>query len=107
MANIRLDYPIGSLTQDEAKARLQALGEYLTSKHGIAVVWTGDRATIKGKYLVVGIEGTFSFEGKNAVFDGKDPGFLWRGKAKEYINNKLKQYLDAGTKLEDLPRKAS
>ncbi len=102
---MRIEYPLGSISQADAKARLQALGDYLTAKHGITVTWDGERAVIKGKYLVVGIDGTFTFEGTNAIFDGKDPGFLWRGKAKEYINNKLKQYLDPNTKLEDLPRK--
>ena len=104
MSSMKVDYPLGSMTREEAKQRLQALGDYLQSKHGIAVVWNGESATVKGKYLVVGIEGALKFEGQTAVFEGKDPGFLWRGKAKEYLHNKLQVYLDPKTKLEDLPR---
>jgi hypothetical protein len=91
-------------SNEEAKARLQALGEYFQNKHGIAVTWSGDRATVKGKYLVVGIEGELSFEPGKAIFEGKDPGMLWRGKARDYISEKLKTYLDASHKLEELKR---
>jgi hypothetical protein len=104
MSNLRVEFPLGPLSKEDATARLTALGAYLTSKHGIQVTWNGDSATVRGKYLVVGIEGTLKFEGAKAVFDGKDPGFLWRGKAKDYLANKLSVYLNPATKLEDLPR---
>lgn len=103
--SLRVDYPLSAMSQEEAKARLAALGEYLGNKHGIQVVWNGDRATVKGKYLVVTIDGSLSFQGGKAVFEGKDPGFLWRSKAKDYLQNKLTTYLDPKTKLEDLPRR--
>ena len=106
MSNLRVEFPLGSMSKEDAKARLAALGEYLTNKHGIQVAWSGDSATVKGKYLVVQIDGSLKFEGNNAVFDGKDPGFLWRGKAKDYLANKLGQYLDPKKKLEELPRSA-
>lgn len=105
MSSMRVEYPLGSMSKDEAKARLSALGDYLAAKHGIQVAWNGDSATVHGKYLVVTIEGTLTFSGTTAVFDGKDPGFLWRGKAKDYLQGKLSAYLDPGTKLEELPRK--
>jgi hypothetical protein len=104
MSNMRVEYPLGSLSPDDAKARLIALGEYLTRKHGIQVTWSGDAATVRGKYLVVTIDGSLRFEGGKAVFDGKDPGLLWRGKARDYLTNKLATYLDPARKLEDLPR---
>jgi hypothetical protein len=104
MANMRVEYPLGPLSKDDAKARLTALGEYLSKKHGIQVTWSGDSATVRGKYMVVAIEGSLSFQGDRAVFDGKDPGFLWRGKAKDYLHGKLALYLDPAKKLEDLPK---
>jgi hypothetical protein len=103
--SFRVDYPLGSMSQEDARARLAALGDYLGNRHGIHVTWTGDRASVKGKYMVVAIEGSLAFEGAKAVFEGKDPGFLWRGKAKEYLHGKLATYLDPSTKIEDLPRK--
>jgi hypothetical protein len=102
--SFRVDYPLGDMSPEDAKARLGALGEYLGNRHGIQVVWTGDRATVKGKYMVVAIDGSLAFEGGKAVFEGKDPGFLWRGKAKEYLQNKLSMYLDPTRTLDDLPR---
>jgi len=105
MSNLRVEYPLGSLSKEEAKARLSALGDYLVNKHGIQVTWNGDAATVRGKYMVVNIEGSLAFQGDKAVFDGKDPGFLWRGKAKDYLLGKLSAYLNPAKKLEDLPRR--
>jgi len=103
--SMRIEYPLGSLTKDDALARLKALGEYFTNKHQIAVNWTGERAQVKGKYMIVSIEGSLSFDGTKAIFDGKDPGMLWRGKAKDYLTAKLAKYLDPRTPLDDLPRR--
>jgi Putative polyhydroxyalkanoic acid system protein (PHA_gran_rgn) len=105
MSNLRVEYPLGTLSQEDAKARLVALGEYLQNKHGINVTWNGDVGTVRGKYLVVGIEGSMSITADKAVFDGKDPGMLWRGKAKDYLASKLALYLDPKKALADLPRR--
>jgi hypothetical protein len=104
MSTMRVEYPFGALPRDDARARLTALGEYLANKHGVTVTWSGDAATVRGKYLVVVIDGSLALEGTKAVFEGKDPGFLWRGKAKDYLTNKLAIYLDPRKKLEELPR---
>ncbi len=105
MSTMRVEYPLGSLSKEDAKARLVALGEYLQNRHHIAVTWNGDSASVNGKYMVVHIEGSLAFQGDKAVFDGKDPGFLWRGKAKDYLTNKLANYLDPKKSLDDLPRR--
>lgn len=104
MSSMKVEYPLGTLTPEDAKARLTALGDYLQTKHGIAVTWNGDSASVKGKYLIVAIEGTLAFAGGKAVFEGKDPGFLWRGKAKDYLAEKLAKYLDPKTPLDILVR---
>jgi hypothetical protein len=91
----------------EAKERCKALGEYLQNRHHIGVTWdpSGDRATIKGKYMVVTIEGSVVLKEGVVLFDGKDPGFLWRNKAKEYLLGKLQKYLDPKTPVDQLPRR--
>ncbi|MBX3125813.1 MAG: polyhydroxyalkanoic acid system family protein [Polyangiaceae bacterium] len=95
-----------SLTVEDARARIAALGEYLQNKHGLTVRWTGDdTAVISGKYLVVTIEGSVVVESGKVRFSGKDPGMLWRGKARDYLSHKLGKYLDAGVALEALPRR--
>jgi len=100
---MHIDFP-HRLSRDEARIRLQALGDYLKNKHGIAVSWQGDQASIKGRYMVVAIEGTVRVEDGRVVFDGKDPGLLWRTKAKEYLTHKLGKYLNPSTSPEQLPR---
>jgi hypothetical protein len=67
------------------------------------VTWIeADKARFTGKYLVVRIEGELTLGGGRARFRGEDPGFLWRGKAKEYIR-KLATYLDPKTAADQLP----
>ncbi len=101
---MNIDYKHG-LGKDEAKARLEALGEYLGNKHGIRVSWSSDdRATFNGKYMVVSIEGELSLSDDSVKFAGKDPGMLWRKKAKSYIEDKLETYLDPKTPVDQLPR---
>lgn len=88
----------------DARARLAVLGKYLENKHGIKVTWTDEqRAKFSGKYLMVKIEGELAVGNSRAVFKGEDPGFLLRGRAKEYIQSKLATYLDPKTALVDLP----
>jgi hypothetical protein len=93
------------LPPDDARARLEVLGEYLNNRHGIRVTWSDDgRARFNGKYMVVKIDGEMRLENGVVKFRGEDPGFLWRKKATEYIQGKLKSYLDPKTTLGDLPR---
>ena len=104
MGSLHIDHA-HSLPIEDARARIHALGEYLSNKHGINVSWTGDdTAKISGKYLVVSIEGTVSVHANTVAFEGKDPGMLWRGKAKEYLAHKLEKYLNPATPLDSLPR---
>lgn len=101
---MEFDFP-HELPPDDARARLEVLGEYLFNRHGIRVTWSEDgKAQFHGKYMVVKIDGEMRLEPKVVKFRGEDPGFLWRKKATEYIKGKLKTYLDPKTTLADLPR---
>lgn len=94
-----------SLDPEDAQIRIRALGDYLANKHGLGVSWKGDdEAHITGKYLVVTIDGTVSLSPGAVRFKGKDPGMLWRGKAKDYLQGKLSKYLDPSTPADALPR---
>jgi hypothetical protein len=89
----------------DARARLHALGDYLGKKYGLAVTWNGeDTASISGSYLVVSISGSLTLTPGAVAFSGKDPGLLWRGKAKDYLLRKLTKYLDPSTPVDALPR---
>lgn len=93
-----------ALSDQDARSRLEILGQYLGNKHGIKVTWVDDgRARFTGKYLVVKIDGELTVKNGKAQFRGEDPGFLWRGRAKDYIESKLAKYLDPKATPADLP----
>jgi hypothetical protein len=100
---MEIDYPY-KLSDQDARSRLDILSKYLANKHGIQVTWSDpQKARFSGKYLVVKIEGELSLGNGHARFRGEDPGFLWRGKAKDYIQEKLAKYLDPTTPADQLP----
>ncbi len=93
-----------SLPDPDAKSRLEILGEYLANKHGIKVTWVdAGRAKFSGKYPVVKTDGELSIGNGRAQFKGEDPGFLWRSRAKDYIQGKLEKYLDPSLQPAQLP----
>jgi hypothetical protein len=90
----------------DARVRLHALGEYLSNKYGLTITWTGeDEASVSGSYLVVTISGNLRLMPTSVTFTGKDPGMLWRGKAKDYLLRKIEKYMDPNVALEALPRR--
>ncbi len=100
---MEIDFPY-ALSESDAKARLEILGQYLANKHGIKVSWLdATRAKFTGKYLVVKIDGELTLGGGRARFKGEDPGFLWRSRAKDYSQGKLEKYLDPKTTAAELP----
>jgi len=102
-SEMEIDFPY-SLSDQDAKSRLDILGQYLQNRHGIQVSWLEPtRAKFTGKYLVVKIDGELTLGNGRARFKGEDPGFLWRNRAKDYIQGKLEKYLDPKATLADLP----
>lgn len=101
---MEIDFPY-VLSDQDAKVRLDLLGQYLHNKHGIKVTWVDEqRARFSGKYLMVKIEGELSMGNSRALFKGEDPGFLLRARAKDYIQGKLAKYLDPKIAVSDLPK---
>ena len=93
-----------ALSDEDARSRLAILGQYLGNKHGIKVTWIDPtRARFTGKYLVVKIDGELTVGNGLAQFRGEDPGFLWRNRAKDYIQGKLAKYLDPKAEASQLP----
>jgi predicted GNAT superfamily acetyltransferase len=100
---MEIDFPY-VLSDQDARDRLEILARFLANKHGIQVTWLDpDKARFQGKYLVVRIDGELTLGGGRAKFRGEDPGFLWRGKAKDYIQGKLAKYLDPKNPVDQLP----
>jgi len=100
---MEIEYQI-SMELAEARKRIEALGDYLNNRHGIAVRWEGDTAHFHGRYLMIRFEGAMTLDGGVARFRGKDPGMLLRNKARNYIQSKMAMYLNPETPLEELPR---
>ena len=100
---MEIDFPY-ELSDQDARGRLEILGQYLANRHGIKVTWVDPaKAKFTGKYLVVRIDGELTIGSGRAQFRGEDPGFLWRNKAKDYIQRKLATYLDPRNAPEQLP----
>jgi hypothetical protein len=103
MSTMRVEHA-HSLALGPARERVKALGDYLNNKHKIGVRWTDDdHAIISGKYVMFSFEGKITLEEGKVVLEGPDPGMLLRGKAKDYLERKLKMYLDPATPVESLP----
>jgi predicted GNAT superfamily acetyltransferase len=93
-----------ALSDQDARSRLDLLASYLNNRHGIQVTWLDpERARFSGRYLVVKIDGELTFGNGHARFRGEDPGFLWRSRAKDYIQTKLEKYLDPKATTAELP----
>ena len=100
---MEIDFPY-SLSDPDARVRLELLGSYLANRHGIKVTWLDDgKARFSGKYLVVKIDGELTLGSGRARFKGEDPGFLWRNRARDYIQGKLAKYLDPAAQPSELP----
>ena len=89
---------------DEARTRVRALADYMSTKHGCRSTGPSDSFHMKGKYKVVSIDAIIQLTPGKIAVTGKDPGMLWRGPAKAYIAKKLEQYLDPSATPESLRR---
>jgi len=94
-----------TFSREDARARIEALGDYFANKYNVDVGWSGDRANIKAKYMMLKVDGHIDILDDNVVLEGPDPGRLLRNKATDYLRKKLLKYLDPATALDDLPRR--
>jgi len=77
----------------EAKNRINKFGDFLAEQN-IALKWTSDTtASVSGKYTVVAIDATVTVSDNNVLIEGKDPGFLFRKAAENFLKEKMKEYL--------------
>lgn len=90
----------------QAKARMEALGDYFANRHNLKVAWVSPtKATVTGKYALITIAGELELAGPGHIkLRGPDPGFLLRKKAEDYLRRKLTAYLDLATPVEALAR---
>jgi len=90
------------LDEEEALARLHALTDYWSRRHGINASWNGNEVSLSGK--VKGVK----FDGQVRVGGGRiaaevHAGFLAEKLGgRQYIERKLADYLDTNHSLEEL-----
>ena len=101
---LRVEHRHG-LSLDQSRERLRALGDYFQNKHKIAVHWSGEDAlSLQGKYAMFSFKADVTLKEGVIAVEAPDPGMLLRNKAREYLEGKLKKYLDPGVPVDTLPR---
>lgn len=87
---------------DDALARLRALSDYWSAKHGVSTTWDGASGRLTGKKMGV------KYDAKVRVADGAvaievEAGWLAdKLGAPAYVERKVKDYLDPAHSLESL-----
>jgi hypothetical protein len=90
------------LDEEDALARLRALSDYWTKRHGIVARWSGNEVALSGKVKGVKFEGQVRIGGGRLVGE-MDAGFLAEKLgARKYVEGKLDDYLDPKTTLDEL-----
>jgi hypothetical protein len=82
-----------SLSKDEARKRIEGLGQHWLTKYGLKVDWSGDKARLAGKVMGIPVEADLEVLDHAVSAVATDPGFLFRDKAKKYVQEKLTRAL--------------
>lgn len=87
---------------DEALARLRALTDYWSARHGVHTVWDGPRASLKGRKL--GVKYDASAEVGGGLIRAKVSVGMLAEKlgGPAYVRRKLAEYLDPTHTVEAL-----
>ena len=62
------------LTADEARLRIEALGDYYTSRYDAQISWSGGKARVLGKWTVISLDVTVEVSGSDVRLRAPDPG---------------------------------
>lgn len=98
---MQFDKPHG-FSQEEALARLQALGDYWSAKYGVEISWSGNTGRVKGKVKGVKFEGSMTVTGGRLTADIKAGFLAEKLGGKQYVESKLDDYLSPANTLEAL-----
>ena len=102
MERLRIEYP-SRLPPQQLFACVQRLATYLHRVAGLQPTWAGDTLYVQGTFKVVKINAAMKIVQGGVIVEAEDPGFLWRGKAKAYLQEQLDIYLNPQTPVERLP----
>ncbi len=79
----------------EAVTRLGYLLAYWKKRFNLVAQWRGERVFLSGAVFGIKIQAMFAINDSSVVGFAHDPGWPWRGKVQEYVDGKLKKYLNA------------
>ena len=82
-----------SFSKEEATARVGYLFDYWHRRFGVASVWQGNQAWISGRVFGLDIQARLEVTEDRVQGEAKDPGWLMRGRAADYIRKKLLKYM--------------
>lgn len=83
-----------AFARPEAVTRLGYLLEYWKKRFNIVAQWRGERVFLSGAVFGIKIQAMFTINESSVVGFAHDPGWPWRGKVQEYVDGKLKKYLN-------------
>lgn len=101
MAMMKFEVP-HSLSQAEAKKRVEQLLQYWGGKYGVKASWVGEAAQVSGKVMGINLDASFQVTDRSIQGEGTDPGMLLRGQAKSYLQKKFSAVLDPSRSSADL-----
>ncbi|MFH1131163.1 MAG: polyhydroxyalkanoic acid system family protein [Pseudomonadota bacterium] len=93
--------------KEEAISRLKALTNYWSHRYGINSSWQGDRAIMAGKVKGLKFNGDVKVDENQLVAEVKVGFLAEKLGGKDYVSQKLDQYLDPNVTLEELQAKIS
>lgn len=83
-----------TFTRTEAVARLSYLLAYWKKRFNIEAEWHGERVFVSGSVYGIKIQAMFAINDSAIVGFAHDPGWPWRGQVQNYVDRKLKKYLN-------------
>lgn len=82
-----------TLARTEARTRIEQLLDYWRTRFGVRTRWNGDRALIAGRVMGVEFRGWVEIGDRSVDAAASDPGALFRGSVRDYVQAKLAKYL--------------
>jgi hypothetical protein len=91
-----------SLTQDDAKVRMERLVQHWADKYGVRQTWNAHTVNVSGKVMGINLEAKLDVLANAVQGEASDPGMLLRGQARKYLEERLKRHLDPSKTLDQL-----
>ena len=83
-----------AFSRDAARERVAQLLRYWDKRFGLKSEWHGFRVFLTGKVLGIAIRALFEIDDANVVAMAEDPGTVFSGPARRYVDAKLRKYLN-------------